>query len=184
MRVIDDKNIDYTYITKKYEQLNKDLLVCSSFKRQKECLVLHYKDSVLSRDELIIRKLSLERRKTFNFTSLLSYEKEILISVVICLLGVFLSEVFKYIFDNGNLKDVIDYVKPLIIPYIITFLIIFVVYFFCIQRDFKDYHRNEVPLYEIYLCEVSLIEFILASDNQEITEDELWQVLKNNNYKK
>lgn len=168
MRVLDYKNIKLNELSQKYEELDETYLSCASFNAQKEVLIEHYADASFGRDELIIRKLSLEEKTKPKLRILGNFYINLFLSFFASAFGVFLG----CIFTIGPANVPIEYG----IYYVVFLVICFLAIKFFLFRDKKSYYSEDVPLQEIFIFEFWMIQLALADGNEEINFDDLIQL--------
>lgn len=166
LKVIDYKGVKRSKTKKRFKNLDKALLKCSSFEEQRKVLVQHYNDSPVTRDELLVRKYSLENNISFGLKEIILDYKNVMVVFVSTILGSFLGCFYELDkIEKGFWWAIKNFTFPVILLIVGCGLLAWF--------DKEKYVRDNIPMEEIHVFELNKIKQALASDPDvfELTVD-------------
>lgn len=148
MKVIDSKDFKYSQIRKFCRRLDKKLAKCKSLDEQKNILVDTYQGGSYERDFLIGRQLQIKRNLKYNTEWFLNKYLDVFVSYV-C--GIFSLPLYQ--------------ANPWAL--IVVVLGLFVYFCFDVKKICMSLRKREQKTFEIKQLELSFIQDVLSSNNDE-----------------
>ena len=148
MKIIDTKNIDVGKVNKQFEEFEKTLKECDSFKSQQKEFIEMYNERTFQRDILVRRKLQLDRIMKYDFGE-----------ITLWIFGMFIPQIadnLTFSSDQKVLAGICSFFAYLFLAKKISSLLI------------KEFKEPEIALYDIHNYELTFLNAVLKSGKEEI----------------